>query len=194
MPSIEDPLVALSVGKVVSRLRKVPPKDQSMIFLGDVYASSEELAGLLNLPLDYITQLARQGIIPRANSQRGRRYPLRECLAAIIKHMRPGRATRDVELSKARVAYIDARTATEQTRLAKARGDLIEAAAVKEEWERLATELRAAMLAVSSRLGVDAATARLVDDEIRDTLTRLSLEADFSASEGEGEDDGCGIL
>lgn len=59
------------------------------------------------------------------------------------------------------------------------RGDLVAAAKVTQEWADVLRKVRAAMLAVSSRLRsalphLTAADAAIIDREIRDSLTELA--------------------
>ncbi|WP_062018064.1 hypothetical protein [Aureimonas sp. AU4] len=87
----------------------------------------------------------------------------------------PLRKTDELNEARARAARATAAKAELQT--AKLRGELLEVANVRAAWADIAHTIRAGMLAIPGRLsgqGVDVATVRLVDAEIRAALETLS--------------------
>ncbi|MBB3998866.1 hypothetical protein [Aureimonas pseudogalii] len=81
------------------------------------------------------------------------------------------------ELNDARARAANATAAKAEMQTAKLAGELLEVAAVRAAWTDTAHAIRAGMLAIPGRLtgqGVDAATVRLVDAEVRAALEALS--------------------
>lgn len=136
--------------------------------------SAAELGEWLGLTANRVHALGRDGVLPRTPEKT---YPLRESVAAYCVHAR----------SLAKGKQVDPKLAAEKVRLAreqadklaianaKARGDMIPAAEVARAWLEVSTELRAAVLAIPSRVAgrcsLDRRSAAALDDEIR-----LSLE------------------
>ncbi|GLK54339.1 phage terminase Nu1 subunit (DNA packaging protein) [Methylopila capsulata] len=137
--------------------------------------TTDQLADLLDLTPTRVQTLVRQGIIPQTS--RGR-YDRRDAVRAYSADMRKraaGRGSANPEWTAAKTRAAEAQAVKLETANALARGDLLSAADVKAEWALILTDVRAAMLAVPSRLPeLDRAAVARVDAEIRAALEGLS--------------------
>lgn len=137
-----------------------------------------ELGEWLGLTPNRVHALGRDGVLPRAE---GKRYPLRESVAAYCEHARSlakGKAMdKDLAAEKLRLAKANAEKV--ETANAKARAELIPAAEVEREWATVLRGVRAAVLAlpsrVSQRLGhLSPHDISAIDREVRDALEELA--------------------
>jgi phage terminase Nu1 subunit (DNA packaging protein) len=141
--------------------------------------STEELAEILGISRQQVNAGARAGYIVRTG--RGR-FDLRASVGAYCGHLRDlaqRKSIGDPDMKAARVRLTVEQADKVALANARARGELLHAADVEQEWAGVLRDLRAALLALPSRLG-----ARLghltrhdldtVDRELRDALSGLS--------------------
>lgn len=137
------------------------------------------LAEWLGLTANRVHALGRDGVLPRTAEKS---YPLRASVAAYCDHAR--------QLAKGKQA--DAELAAEKLRLARetadkiafanaqARGELLDSREVATAWRGVVVDLRAAMLAVPSRvaarLGLDRKETAALDREVRDAMEIIADE------------------
>ncbi len=85
-------------------------------------------------------------------------------------------------MAAAKLSLTQANAAKVELQNAKAKGDLLDAATVRAEWLTVASDIRARLLAVPSRvaatLALDRAAAAALDGEIRRALIDLAGSAD----------------
>lgn len=138
------------------------------------------LARLFGVTQRTITSLAQQGAVVRAG--RGS-FDFAASIKKYVEHLRETATGRGDSKTVAALSSQRTRLAREQAdavalKNAALRGELVEAAAVEREWSEALRGLRAAMLAVASRVQrriptlttVDVAA---IDREIREALTAL---------------------
>lgn len=140
-------------------------------------ATAAELADWLGLTPNRVNALARDGVLPR---DRDKAFPLRAAIRAYCDHARAGatgrRADAELAAEKLRLARESADKIALQN--AVARGDMLDARTVANEWRAVVTDLRAGVLAVPSRvaarLGLDRAATTALDREIRDAMETIA--------------------
>ena len=140
--------------------------------------SRAELAAFLGPTARRINQLVEDGVLPPARRGRGA-YNLREAVLAYgtyLSERSRGRLGDGDPLKAERLRQ--AKEAADKLALqnARARGELVEAAAVEREWGDMLRGVRAAMMSipsrVASRLGtLTPADVAAIDREIRDVLS-----------------------
>lgn len=139
-----------------------------------------ELADWLGLTPNRVHALGRDGVLPRVD---GTRYQLRPAIRAYAEHCR--------SLAKGKAA--DAELAAEKLRLAResadkiaiantrARGELVAVSDVAKAWGEIVTDLRAAVLAIPSRVagraGLDRRATAALDAELRAALEAIADDA-----------------
>ncbi|MFG1290630.1 hypothetical protein [Xanthobacter versatilis] len=135
--------------------------------------NASELAALLGLSQRRVFDLARDGVIPKA----GRRFPMPAAVRAYCEHVRMAAAGRGGDADTLSEKRREAKERADKLALAnaKARGDLVSKEEVATTWVSLLVDVRAALLAVSTRVPeLPKAMARRVDEEIRAALIRLA--------------------
>ncbi|SIN99068.1 hypothetical protein [Vannielia litorea] len=151
-----------------------PPSDGELV-------TSAELAEWLGLSTGRLNQLARDGVLPRETTGlKGHKFPLRASVRAYCEHTRAAARSRtaDPELAdhKKRLAAEQADKIALQN--ARARGDLLDATAVRAEWLSVAADLRARLLAVPARVaatvGLNRPAAAALDIELRRAMSDLA--------------------
>lgn len=154
----------------------------------DELVPAAELAAWLGLSSGRVSELARDGILPRQSVPGGYGFPLKDSVRTYAEYLRKRAGQRS---GSEQLAAEKLRLASEQAdklaiQNAKARGDLIPAAKVRAEWLNIAADLRARLLAVPSRvaakLGFDRSAAAALDAELRLAMTILT-EADEARQE-----------
>lgn len=150
--------------------------------MADATYAVATIAQLLNISPRRVQQLAREGVIPRAENGR---YALVASVQGYVKYLQERSVSRDA----------DEETLHERRRLVKMQADklefeigrltseLVPTGEVGRAWARLAAAFRARMLALPSRLAAELAAepdpnvvkARL-EDEIHDALEELSRD------------------
>ena len=135
--------------------------------------SRQALAGLLGVSASGIDDLTGRGVVIRVDP---RAYLLRESVAGYVKHLRDQIRERGQSLADEKTRQVRAQAEKVELANAKARGELVEAAAVEREWSALLMDVRARMLAVPSRvqarLGhLTAHEVQAIDAEVRAALT-----------------------
>ncbi|MEL6284576.1 MAG: hypothetical protein AAFQ18_00060 [Pseudomonadota bacterium] len=150
-----------------------PPDD------GDLVTSSE-LGEWIGLSTGRINSLARDGVLPRVARPGGHGFPLRAAVRAYAEQCRAAASRRsaDPEMAdhKKRLAAEQAEKIALQN--AKARGELLDAQAVRSEWLSIAADLRARLLAAAPRVaaatGLDRAAADALDRELRRAVSDIA--------------------
>lgn len=140
--------------------------------------TASELGEWLGLSSQRVNTLGREGVIPRGEKKR---YPLRPAIIAYCDHARSlakGKNV-DADLAAAKLALAQANAEKAETANAKARGELIAAGEVEREWSAVLRGVRAAMLALPSRVAqrlghLNPHDIAAVDREVRDALEELS--------------------
>lgn len=141
--------------------------------------NAADLAEWLGLTPNRVSALAREGVLPRNPDKR---FPLRKSIRAYCDHARAGAQGRRVDSELATEKLRAAKATAEKLEIqnAKARGDLLDGKEVANAWRSIVTDLRAAVLAVPSRvagrMGMDRATTAALDAEIRDAMEVISDE------------------
>ena len=144
----------------------------------------ETLAKVLGVSVRVITDLAARGIVVKAG--RGL-YAFQDSIVAYCAHLRDmaaGRGSGDAALNltaeRAKLASIQAEE--KALKVAKTKGELVEAEAVAREWMAMLQKVRAGVLAVPPR--IEARLKHLspgdmaeIDREIRSALEELGRDA-----------------
>lgn len=139
--------------------------------------SAADLSQWLNLSPARIHALAREGVIPRHDG----RFELRPAILAYVEHLRAGqkgRMTSNPDLAEQKLRLATANAEKVEIANAKARGELLDARQVAHEWRAVVVDLRAAVLAIPSRvtarLGLDRKATQALDAEIRDAMETIA--------------------
>jgi len=139
--------------------------------------TAETLGDWLGLTKNRIHALARDGVIPRNPDKT---FPLRPAILAYCEHCRAGSVGRT---ANSELAAEKLRLAKEQADKiafsnARARAELLDSREVADAWRGVVTDLRAAVLAVPSRvaanLGLDRKEAAALESEIRDSMEAIA--------------------
>ncbi len=153
-----------------------PTPDLSPPENGDL-VNAADLAEWLGLTPNRVSALAREGVLPRNASKL---FPLKTAVRAYADHARAGAQGRRVDSELAAEKLRAAKATAEKLEIqnAKARGELLDGKEVATAWRSIVTDLRAAVLAVPSRvagqMGLDRATTTALDAEIRDAMEVIS--------------------
>ena len=139
--------------------------------------TAAKLGEWLGLSPNRIHALGRDGVLPRVD---GKRYPLQASVTAYCEHCRSlakGKAT-DKELAEEKIRLAREQADKIALQNAAARGELLDSRTVASEWRSIVTDLRAAVLAVPSRvaseLGFDRKEAAALDSEIRAAMEAIA--------------------
>lgn len=140
--------------------------------------TAADLAGLLGISERAVNDLARRQIIARAG--RGR-FAVSQ-IARYCEHLRSMRAAGNcgpAPVVEERARLLKAQADKAELQVAAARGELLPAADVERRWSDVLRGVRAAMLAVSSRVrqrlpGLTSADVAELDAEIRAALTEAA--------------------
>lgn len=142
--------------------------------------SASDLAKVLGLTRTSISRLAADGVIPRD----GRTYPFPDAAVAYCEHMRSnkskaGRPSDPVTdpYKAAKIAQAEASAALTDLKRRRAEGELLDRAEVESTWRAILTDVRAALLAVPSRVGTRLPTLTATDLEEIAAEIRAALEA-----------------
>ncbi|MCY1288010.1 hypothetical protein D9M70_370290 [compost metagenome] len=153
--------------------------------------TTDGLASLLGVSARTVTELGRRGIIPRA-PRRGR-WPIPAAVQAYCEHLREvaagragGGANEGLDLVTERALLARAQRAEVELRTAAKRGELVDAAAVRERYAALVVTARGRLLGVPSK--AKGRLSHLSIDDI-ETLEELIHEALAELAEG-GRTDG----
>ncbi|MGQ0566727.1 MAG: hypothetical protein ACT4OK_16920 [Gemmobacter sp.] len=148
----------------------------------DGSVTAADLAGWLGLSAPRIHALAREGRIPRRGDGR---FDLKPAVAAYIASLRlkagSSALAQNPELNAEKIRM--ARESADKVALqnARARGEMIATTDVARAWGEIITDLRAALLALPSRVaasvGLDRAAMAALDREMRDALESISYDA-----------------
>jgi phage terminase Nu1 subunit (DNA packaging protein) len=139
--------------------------------------TAAELAPWLGLTVGRVHALGRDGVLPRGD---GKRYQLKAAILAYCDHCRSlakGKAT-DKELASEKIRLAREQADKIALQNAAARGELLDSRIVASEWRGIVTDLRAAVLAVPSRvaseLGFDRKQTIVLDSEIRAAMEAIA--------------------
>lgn len=140
--------------------------------------NAADLAEWLGLTANRVSALAREGVLPRNASKL---FPLKAAVRAYADHARAGAQGRrvDSELAAEKLRLARATAEKAESANAKVRGELIAAADVEREWAGVLRGVRAAMLAVPSRIGqrlghLTPHDLAAMDAEVRDALQEIA--------------------
>lgn len=136
--------------------------------------SSGGLAELIGISPGNLSEKTRMGLLKPV--ARGRFLAV-ESVSAYCEHLRVGAGGRGKK-SPERERLLAAQAETAELKLAKLRGELLDATEVEREWGGLLRQIRAGMLSLSSRLGaripsLTRAEVEVIDDEVRQLLTLM---------------------
>ena len=139
--------------------------------------TAADLADWLGLTANRVHALARDGVLPRAADKT---FPLQASVQAYCAQCRAlakGKAT-DAALAEEKVRLAREQADKIALQNAAARGELLDARVVAAEWHSIVTDLRAAVLAVPSRvaseLGFDRTETAALDSEIRAAMEAIA--------------------
>ena len=139
--------------------------------------TAAELSDWLGLTANRVHALGRDGVLPRSAEKT---YPLQASVRAYADHCRSlakGKAT-DAALAEEKVRLAREQADKIALQNAAARGELLDARTVAAEWRSIVTDLRAAVLAVPSRvaseLGFDRAATAALDSEMRAAMEAIA--------------------
>ena len=142
--------------------------------------TADALAALVGCRTARIGELVRAGAIPKA--ARGR-FRLAEAVPAYVRHVTAnpvGRPRKADDPTDPATRLKAAQAEREELRLARDRGELLDAAEVRAEWTGIVTDLRAQLLGVPARVaasvGAEAATAAALEEEMRRALADVAEE------------------
>jgi len=139
--------------------------------------TGEQLGALLGISGRVVRELAQRGIIAKAS--RGA-YPVADSIARYCAHLREQAAGRsgNSNLTAERIRVAQATAEKIELQNAVARGEMVAVSDVRREWVTVATDLRAALLAiparVSARVSLSREASALLDDELRLSLEEIS--------------------
>lgn len=141
--------------------------------------TTDELADLLDLSSGRVLGLARAGHIPRVSAGR---FDRRDAVRAYCNYARKnpaGRGASNPEYTAAKTRAAEAQAEKLETANAVARRELIPAVEVEREWSAILRDVRAAMLALPTRLQqrlghLTTHDITTIDREIRDTLEEIA--------------------
>lgn len=140
--------------------------------------NAADLAEWLGLTANRVSALAREGVLPRNPDKL---FPLKAAVRAYADHARAGAQGRrvDSELAAEKLRLARATAEKAESANARVRGELIAAADVEREWAGVLRGVRAAMLALPSRVGqrlghLTPHDIAALDREVRDALEELA--------------------
>lgn len=140
--------------------------------------TAAQLGEWLGVSVATVHRLAREGVLARDPAGR---FDLQPAVATYCAHLRDGARGRlaanpDLNAEKVRLAREQADKIAFAN--ARARGELLDAREVATAWRSVVVDLRAALLAVPSRVasrrGLDRATTAALDSEIREALEAIA--------------------
>jgi phage terminase Nu1 subunit (DNA packaging protein) len=139
--------------------------------------TATDLAAWLGITGNRVNTLARDGILPRESDNS---FPLRRAVLAYCEHARQGALGRRVDSDLAAEKLRLARETADKVAFtnARARGELLDAREVATAWRGVITDLRAALLAVPSRVaaqvGLDRKATTALDAEMREAMEGIA--------------------
>jgi phage terminase Nu1 subunit (DNA packaging protein) len=179
---MENDLAELPIDELIATLVGGDTHTGNRTHTGNDIITTDQLADFIGITANRVGVLAREGHIPRVGKGR---FQQREAVRSYCEHLRKqasGRGASNPEYTeqKTRLAREQADKAEMQN--AVARRELISAADVEREWSSILRDVRAAMLAVPSRLQqrlghLTTHDIAMLDREIRDALAE-SADAD----------------
>jgi len=139
--------------------------------------STKDLAILIDVTPRWLQQMSTRGHISK--SVRRGFYPYPDAIQDYIKFLREGGSTTTMADAKLRKALADAEIS--EFEAARAAGRLVDASLIKQQWSKLATELRTRLLAIPSKLAPiltgkkrTAEIESLIRGEVNEALREIS--------------------
>lgn len=141
--------------------------------------TTDQLADLIGLGVNQTLALARANRIPRLRKGRFNRRDAVRAYIAYIKQNPVGRGASSPALTLAKTRTAEAQAEKLETANAIARREFVAAADVEREWASVLRDVRAAMLALPSRVQQRLAHLTIhdittIDREIRDALVEIA--------------------
>ena len=143
--------------------------------------NTDELADLLDLSQNRVLMLVRAGHIPRiGRGTFNRRDAVRAYCEYVRKHP-TGRGSSDPAYTAAKTRAAEAQAEKLETANAISRRELIPAVEIEREWAAILRDVRAAMLALSSRVQqrfphMTTNEITGIDREVRDALENIAVQ------------------
>ncbi len=155
----------------------------------DEYVNRARIAWLLDVDERTITNWVKQrDDFPSRVAGKARTFPVRACIAWYRDYKSSAAAPTDIDEAKARREAAEAQIA--ELKLAKQRGELLDANEVRRTWERILMSVRTRILGMRSRhapavvgLGTLGEAVRALDAIALDILASLREAADELESE-----------
>jgi len=164
-----------------STLTAIDPEAASLVWEIDdgETINTDTLADMLGLSVNRVLVLVRSGNIPRVGRSR---YHRRDAVRAYCEYLRKnpvGRGSADPAYTAAKTRTAEAQAEKLETANAVARRELIPAIEVEREWAAVLRDVRAAMLALPSRMQqrlghLTTHDVTTIDREIRDALSEIA--------------------
>lgn len=173
---LESPISGPS-GGLDGAARTVEPSAQKIALEG--WISEAEFSALIGVTSSRVRELMRDGVLTKTTRNRRLGFLLPDEVHAYCRHLRKRAVaqgqTDDLKIERVRKE----RAAAEKLELQNAalRGELVSVGAVKQEWGGILRDVRAGMLAVSSRVGAVLPTLTPHDIGVIDREIRAALEA-----------------
>jgi phage terminase Nu1 subunit (DNA packaging protein) len=146
------------------------------IFKSEATVSSTEIGELLGLSTKTISALATAGVLVR--SGRGR-YQLKKSIKGYCDHLRKSASGRGSPTATERVRLVAAQADAAEHKAKALANSLLPAADVEAGWAGIVRAIRAALLALPSRVGAQVSHLTphdivVIDDEVKAVLQELS--------------------
>jgi len=153
--------------------------------------SVDVIAKLLNLTERRVQQLAKEGIIPKA--EKGK-YNLVAVVKAYVKYLQDlafGKHTGSESESESRSRWLKAKAALSELELSKAKGEVVSAVDVADWWDRIISAAKVRLLAIPTKaapLVIGAGSLAKIQDVIQsllyDALNELSSTNPIAGAPG----------
>ena len=162
----------MSVESDIAELVGGPPPERSDT------VNAATVGEWIGLTANRVNALARDGRLPR---EADGSFVLKDTVHAYCEFSRStarGRPVADPDLSDAKLKLAREQADKLAIANAKARGDLLDAGRVANEWARVLTDVRAGVLAIPQRVaaecGLDRAATAAIDAQVRAALERVA--------------------
>ena len=180
------------MGRDLSALLGTPDEEQAQTSTGNDAAPipavihEQDLAALLGISRTRLSNLARDGVLPKLGKPYRSHYGTRAAIGAYCERLRAhaqqaGRpvAQSNEELREQKIRVARAQAEALEQKNAIAAGELVRADEVRREWTRVLADLRSGLLSVTSRVGASlphltAHDLSCLDSEIRSALQGLA--------------------
>lgn len=132
-----------------------------------------EISKLLNLTERRVQQLAKDGIIPKADKDK---YNLNEAVTAYVTYLQElafGKRAGNSTEAESRSRWVAAKAALTEIELERAKGELVATADVADWWDRIVSTAKIRLLAIPTRaapLVIGAGSLAKIQDAIQSLL------------------------